>query len=65
MDLNKIKELYEKGIVSYSGYQRAKILVRFNEIKGKYKTLGETYFVLSQEFNLSELSIRDIVRKCR
>lgn len=65
MNIKNIKELHKKGIVSYAGVKRAEIYIRFKEIKGKYKTLSEVYFVLSEEFCLSEYRIRNIIRECK
>lgn len=65
MDLKKIEELHKKGIVSYAGLERARIITRFEEIRNNHKTLGEVYFVLSQEFCLSEYRIRNIIQESK
>lgn len=65
MDLKRIEELHKKGIVSYAGLERARIIVRFEEIRSRYDTLSEVYFVLGQEFHLSEYRIRNIIQECK
>lgn len=65
MNIKRIEELHKKGIVTCAGLERAKIIIRFEEIKGDYKTLSEVYFIIGQEFCLSEYRIRNIIQEFR
>lgn len=60
-EIEKIKKLFEKGIVTENGMVRAKIVARFEQIKSKYKRKSDVYFLLSEEFGLSEGRIKNIV----
>lgn len=65
MEINKIKELHAKGIVPKSKMEMVKIIVRYKELCGKYKTKGDVYFQLEQEFCLSESRLKSIVSQNR
>lgn len=65
MEIKRIEELHRRGIVSFAGLERAKIIVRYAEIRKKHKTNEDAYFALSIEFNKSEYTIRNIILGCR
>lgn len=60
MDLDRIKHLRKKGIITEAGYIRAKIINRFESLNGS-DSKANIYFKLSQEFHLSEGRIKNIV----
>lgn len=64
LDLNKIKELHEKGIVLESGLIRAKIINRYESMR-KTTTWrkADLYYKVADEFCLSEGRVRNIVTK--
>lgn len=61
MDLEKLKELNKQGFVSDAQLTRAKILIRHKELCKKYEVKGDVYFLLSEEFCLSEGRIKNII----
>jgi len=60
IDLQKIKELHKKGIVSESGLIRAKIITRFEQLKGSDKK-ADLYHKIGNEFCLSEGRVKNII----
>lgn len=60
-EIEKIKKLFEKGIVTENGMMRAKIVARFEQIKNKHKRKSDVYFILGEEFGLSEGRIKNII----
>lgn len=60
IDVEKVKELRDKGIVSEAGYIRAKIITRFEELKGT-DTKADLYCRIGNEFCLSEGRVKNIV----
>lgn len=60
IDLQKIKELHKKGIVSESGLIRAKIIHRYESIRGSDKK-SELYYKIGNEFCRSEGRVKNII----
>lgn len=65
MNLNEIKKLHADGYVSDAQLTRAKVWIRYKELCVKYKSKNDVYFILSEEFCLSEGRIRNMISECR
>ena len=60
MDIKKLKELRDKGIVSESGFTRAKIITRY-ESMDKTMRKADLYYKIGDEFCLSEGRVKNII----
>lgn len=60
IDVEKVRELRDRGIVLETGYIRAKIISRFEELKGTDKK-ADLYFKIGDEFCLSEGHVKNII----
>lgn len=63
IDLNKIKELHRKGIVTFAGVKRAKIINRFFELRKKSIPKMDCYIKIADEVNANYSYVRKIVNR--
>ena len=60
IDIEKVKQLHAKGIVSEAGLIRAKIINRYESVRCNGKK-SDIYYKLANEFHLSEGRVKNII----
>lgn len=63
VDIEQIETLHNKGIVTYAGVKRAKIINRFFELRKSGKPKMDCYIKISDEFYCNESYARKIVNE--
>lgn len=62
IDVDYIETLFDYGVVTYAGFEKAKIIIDYLKNENTMSKV-DNYFILSEKYNKSELTIRNIIQK--